>query len=155
MPRMWISGCTPQRVRRALQVPGGVDRRAVDAGLEVHVRTEAVARAAAGADDLALADALPHRHADARLVAVAGGQAAGVLDAGVVAVAADPAGDGDAAGLRGVDGRAGRHGDVNTRVQTAPAHAERGDDRAVDGPDQAAGAGADRAGDAGPAARGG
>src|SRR5690348_18492920 len=96
MPKMWISGCTPQRVRRTLQVAHRVDGRAVDPRLEVHVGAEAVARAAAGADDLALADALPHGDADARLVAVARRQLPGVLDARVVAVAVDPAGDRDA-----------------------------------------------------------
>ena len=49
-----------------------------------------VAGVAHGADHLALAHALAHGDADARLVAVAGGQRAGVLDAGVVAVAARP-----------------------------------------------------------------
>ena len=113
---------------------------------------EAVARAARVADDLALRDALADGDADARLVAVTGRQPAAVADAGVVAVAADPAGDQDAAGLGGVDRRARRHRDVDARVQAAPAHAERRDDRAVDGPDEAAGARLDRPGGDRPAA---
>src|SRR6185436_12840595 len=83
----------------SLEVAHRVDGRAVDARLEVHVRAEAVARAARVADDLALRDALADRDADARLVAVTRRQPAAVADAGVVAVAADPAGDQHAAGL--------------------------------------------------------
>src|SRR4051794_27971970 len=100
MPRMWISGCTSLE-GTPLEIARRIHRRAVDARLEMHVRAEAVAGAAAGADHLALADARPHGGPDARLVAVARGQRAGVLDAGVVAVAADPARDRHAAGLRG------------------------------------------------------
>src|SRR3954452_24634150 len=107
MPRMCSSGSTaPHRVRGrcgGLQVAHGVDRRAVDARLEVHVRAEAVARAARRADDLALRDALADGDADARLVPVTGRQAAAVADAGVVAVAADPARDEHLARLGGVD----------------------------------------------------
>src|SRR5918911_4396014 len=85
---MWSSGCTPfkgtPRARGpGSEVAGRVHRLAVDARLEVHVGAEAVARAAAVADDLALAHARPDRRADARLVAVAGRQRARVLDAGV------------------------------------------------------------------------
>src|SRR3712207_6568402 len=76
-PRRSISCST----RARLQVTGRVDRRPVDAHLEVQVRTGGVARVARLADDLALADALAHGHADARLVAVARRQRAGVLDA--------------------------------------------------------------------------
>src|SRR4051812_32649428 len=145
---MWSSGSTlPTGYAagaRGLEVAHGVDRRPVDARLEVDVRPEAVPRAARGADHLALGDALADRDADARLVPVARREAASVADAGVVAVAADPARDEDLARLGGVDGRAGRHRDVDARVQAAPAHAEGGDDRAVDRPDEAAGAGEPR-----------
>src|SRR5919112_4245958 len=107
MPRMWSSGSTaPYRVRSplgGLEVAHGVHGRAVDARLEVHVRAEAVARTARGADDLALGDALADGDPDARLVPVTRREAAAVADAGVVAVAADPAGDEDLARLRGVD----------------------------------------------------
>ena len=65
-------------------------------------------------------------------------------DAGVVAVAAGPAEQDDLAGVRGADRRAGRDGDVPARVQAAPALAERGGDRPVDGPDQLARARPDR-----------
>ena len=58
-------------------------------------------------------------------------------DAGVVAVAAGPAEQHDAAGVGGADRRARRHGDVDAGVQAAPAHAERRHDRAVDRPDHA------------------
>src|SRR4051812_29653813 len=149
MPRMWISGSTaPHRVRaprRRLEIAHGVDRRPVDPRLEVDVRSEAVPRAARGADDLPLGHALADGDPDARLVAVARGERAAVVDAGVVAVAADPAGDDHAAALGRVDRGARRHRDVDAGVQAAPAHAERGDDRAVDGPDQPARAGSDRA----------
>src|ERR1044072_4681301 len=74
-----------------LQVAHGVHRRAVDARLEVDVRAVAVARAAGLGDDLSLADVLSDRHGQARVVAVARAQRPGVLDADVVAVAADPA----------------------------------------------------------------
>src|SRR5215210_4450118 len=66
----------------SLEVSGGVDRRPVDAGLEVQVVAEAVARAAHVADDLALGDAGPVGGAVARLVGVTGRQPARVLDAG-------------------------------------------------------------------------
>src|SRR5215213_4424170 len=79
-----------------LQVAGRVDRRAVDARLEVQVVAEAVPGAADVADDLALGDARAVGCAVARLVGVARRQAAGVLDAGVVAVAARPAHQHDA-----------------------------------------------------------
>ena len=46
------------------------------------------------------------------------------------------------------------HGDVEPRVQAAPAHAERRDDRPVDGPDQLATAGLIGAGCRNPGQRG-
>src|SRR3954454_1615194 len=147
-PRMWSSGSTAPTgyaaAARALEVAHGVDRRPVDARLEVDVRAEAVPRAARGADHLALGDALADGDADARLVPVARRESAAVADAGVVAVAADPPRDEDLARLRGVDGGPRRHRDVDPRVQPAPAHAEGGHDRAADGPDEAARAGPQR-----------
>src|SRR5829696_3485920 len=142
----WISGCTPYRVRRALQVPHRIDGRPVDAHLEVQVVAEAVPGAADVADHLALAHARAHRGPVARLVRVAGRERAAVVDARVVAVAAGPAQQHDAAAVGGADRRSRRHGDVDARVQAPPAHAEAGDDRPVDRPDQAARALADRAG---------
>src|SRR5688572_28843101 len=82
-----ISGCmrAASLAGRRLQVPGGVDRRAVDARLEVQVVAEAMARASDVADDLALADALALRGGVARLVRVARLEpAAAVRDARVV-----------------------------------------------------------------------
>src|SRR5829696_6338723 len=142
----WISGCTPYRVRRALQVPHRIDGRPVDAHLEVQVVAEAVPGAADVADHLALAHARAHRGPVARLVRVAGRERAAVVDARVVAVAAGPAQQHDAAAVGGADRRSRRHGDVDARVQAPPAHAEAGDDRPVDRPDQAPRALADRAG---------
>ena len=57
-----------------LEVAHGVDRRAVDAHLEVHVRAEAVARAVGVADHLALTDRRAVRGREARLMRVAGGE---------------------------------------------------------------------------------
>src|SRR3954469_24665494 len=75
IPNVWIvsgprciSGCTAGGPY--LQVIKGVRDRAVDAHLEVEVGAEAQPRAAAEADDLALADVLPDVHVDRRLVAV-------------------------------------------------------------------------------------
>src|SRR6185503_10775598 len=84
-------------VRKAteLEITHRVHGRAADANLEVHVRPEAVARAANGADYLTLRHRLAHVHADRGLVSVAGGDPAAVLDAGVVAVAAHPPSDRD------------------------------------------------------------
>src|SRR5215212_5104993 len=93
----WISGCTPYSVRRALQVPHRIHGRPVDAHLEVEVVAEAVPRAADVADHLALAHARAHRGAEARLVPVTGRERPAVRDARVVAVAADPAEQHDAA----------------------------------------------------------
>src|SRR2546425_10196612 len=76
---------------------------------------------------------------------VAGRDAATVVDAGVIAVAANPAGDRDRAAPGGADRRAGRDPDIDARVQVAPAHPERRHDRTVDGPDEAAASLADRA----------
>src|SRR5829696_2481568 len=141
----WISGCTPYRVRRALQVPHRIDGRPVDAHLEVQVVAEAVPGAADVADHLALAHARAHRGPVAGLVRVAGRERA-VRDARVVAVAAGPAEQHDTAGIGGADRRARRDADVDARVQAAPAHAERRDYGPVDGPDQRARALPDRAG---------
>src|SRR4051812_19282726 len=90
MPKRWISGCTPDRLARRLEVAHRVHRGAVDPRLEVEVVAEAVARAADVADHLALAHAGAHRGAIARLVRIAGGQRAAVLHARVVPVTARP-----------------------------------------------------------------
>src|SRR5215212_9663987 len=122
-------------VQPLLQVAHGIDGRPVDAHLEVHVRPEAMSGAADSPDHLALLDALPDAHPDRGLVAVTGGDAAPMLDAGVVAVAADPARDRNSAPRRGPDRCAARHGDVDAGVQPAPAHPKAGHDRAADRPD--------------------
>src|SRR5205085_10400566 len=98
-PKMWSSASTGSHCTPGLEVAHRVDRHAVDARLEVHVRAEAVARAVRDPDHLALRDALADRHEDALLMAVTGGEPAAVADAGVVAVAGHPAGDQDLAGL--------------------------------------------------------
>src|SRR5215204_2817859 len=151
-PAAWTTGyeaIVPGRttaVAASLQVAHRVDGRPVDARLEVQVVAEAVPGAADVADHLALAHARAHRGPVARLVRVAGRERAAVVDARVVAVAAGPAQQHDAAAVGGADRRSRRHGDVDARVQAPPAHAEAGDDRPVDGPDQAARALADRPG---------
>src|SRR5689334_10633367 len=112
---------------------------------------EATAGASNVADDLALLDARAHRGGEPRLVRVARGERARVLDAGEVAV---PAGgrlaldEDDLAGGRCPDRGTRGNADVDARVAGLPRArlAERGGDRTVDGPDEAAGAGADRAG---------
>src|SRR4051794_2578518 len=108
MPRMWSSGSTASHCIPALEVAHRVDGHAVDARLEVDVRPEAVARAVRVADHLALRDALADRDDDPLLVPVARREPAAVADAGVVAVAADPAGDEHLAALRRVHRRARR-----------------------------------------------
>src|SRR5215217_6691712 len=119
----------------------------------MHMRAAAVAGVARAADDLPLTDRLPHGDADARLVAVAGRQRAGVLDARVVAVAADPAGDRHATRGRRADRRADRHRDVDAGMDVAGALlAEHARDRPADRPDEAARPLPDRSGDAGPSA---
>src|SRR5918992_228574 len=77
---------------------------------------------------------------------IAGREAAAVVDAGVVAIAADPAGDHDRAGGRGANRRPGGDGDVDALVHAPPAPAEARDDRSVDRPDQTARAVLDRPG---------
>ena len=69
----------------------------------------------------------------------------GVLDAGVVAVAADPAHQHHPARVGRPDRGAGGHGDVQARVEAAPARPERGDHGAVHRPDQLPAALLDRA----------
>src|SRR4051794_11450234 len=143
MPRTWISG------RIGSKVVQRVRDRPVDAHLEVQVRTEAATGAARQADDLALADPLAQRDAERRLVRVAGGHRAGVLDAGEVAVAAR-----GRLGLLqrnaprrgGADRGAGGDADVDAGVAGLPgaALAELRGDRAVDRPDQRAAAAFDR-----------
>src|SRR5436309_7225570 len=94
----WMCGSTRQNAScplrgSASEVAQRVHDRAVDAHLEVQVRAEAETGAAGQADDLALADVLADARLDRRLVPVARRHHCGVLDAGVVAVAAFPAGD--------------------------------------------------------------
>src|SRR3954470_15979010 len=98
----------------------------------MEVRAEAQAGAAGEADDLALADVLADADLDRRLVPVAGRQRRRVLDARVVAVAARPARDHDAAGVGGADRGPGRHADVDAGVARLPGAplAERRCDRA-------------------------
>src|SRR5215218_696171 len=91
MPKRWISGCTPDRLARRLEVSHRVHGRAVDPRLEVEVVAEAVTRAADVADHLALLDAGAHRGAVARLVRVARREGAAVLHARVVPVTSRPA----------------------------------------------------------------
>src|SRR5206468_12002001 len=88
-----ISGCTTgdypprhvgtRRTADGLQIAHRVNGCAIDADLEVDVRTEAVAGAARGADHLTLLNGLADAHADRRLVRVAGRDPAAVVDAGV------------------------------------------------------------------------
>src|SRR4051794_29952211 len=143
-PKTSISGCTGPRLLKVVQ---GVDHAAVDARLEVQVRAGRVPGAADGADRVALADRRADVDVDARLMPVAGRQRRRVLDARVVAVAAGPAGDGDAPAGRRVDRRAARHGDVHAGVTglVGPVLAERARDGAVDRPHPRPAAAVDRA----------
>ena|SRR5436305_11882734 len=94
-----VPGWLPRNVHYAkeLQIGERIRRLPIDPDLEVEVRAEAVARAVAQADDLRLTDGLAHRDQDPLLVPVTGGEAAAVVDAGVVPVAPDRAGDADGA----------------------------------------------------------
>src|SRR5207248_9396231 len=106
------SGC-------GLQVAQRIDGIPVDPDLEMQVWAEAVPRTADVADHLALADLRPGRDRIRRLMGIAGRHAAAVVDAGVVAVATDPAGEHDGAGRGRVDRRSVRDADVDTRVKPA------------------------------------
>src|SRR5215207_9453786 len=75
------------------QVVERVGHRAADANLEVQVGAEGEAGVADEADDLPLHDVLADADVDRGLVRVAGGDAAAVVDAGVVAVAAVRSGE--------------------------------------------------------------
>src|SRR5690242_4989201 len=106
------------------------------------VWTRAVTGVAAETDDLALAHRLPGRDQEFRLMGVAGGEPAAVVDAGVVAVAAAfglRLGEDDGAGEGGVDRRPFRDGDVDPGVVLVAgadvAAAETGGDRPFDRPD--------------------
>ena len=114
----------------------------------MEVVAKAVACAADVSDDLALLDRAGGDR-EARLMGVAGGDAAAVVDAGVVAVAA-ALGLGlvedDRSGLGGSNRRPGGNRDVHAGVQASPAHPERRDDRAVHRPDEAAAGGLDGTG---------
>src|SRR5690349_15991644 len=110
----------------------------------MEVGAEAEAGATREPDDLPLADVLTDTDLDHGLVAVTGRERSGVLDAGVVAVAADPAGDHDPPGVGCANRSAGRHADVDAGVARLPRTplAERRGDRPVHGPDHRAGAAA-------------
>src|SRR4051794_39338342 len=113
----------------------------------MHVRAEAVAGAVGDADDLTLRDVLPGTDREARLVGVARRDAAAVVDARVVAVAARRRlrlGEGHRPGRRGAHRSTARDRDVDARVQATPAHTEGRDDRPVDRPDEVARAALDR-----------
>src|SRR5205085_7784365 len=90
------------------QVRAGVAGFRVDPDLEVQVVAGRVARGAHEAQDVALVEDLALGAADAGLVAVERGHAVAVVEDDGVAVAAEPAGEDDLAGLGGVDRRAGR-----------------------------------------------
>src|ERR1044072_5731907 len=131
-----------------LQVAERISRGAVDADLEVEVVAEAVPRAADVADHVALRSA-PRGNREGRLMGVTGLQATAVVQAGEVAVAATfrfGLRKHHSAGGRGADRRPGGHGDVDGLVHLPPAHADAGDDRAGDRPDELTGAVADGAG---------
>src|SRR3954447_20834707 len=92
-PKVWIvrpkkcsSGCICTRAYS--QVIKRVHNRAVDARLEVQVRSEAAAGAAGVADDLALGDVRADAGGEARLVRVPREERRGVLNAREVAVPA-------------------------------------------------------------------
>src|SRR5919202_4575626 len=124
--------------RPRLQIAERVDGVPVHAYLEVQVRPEAVPGAADVADHLSLRHGLPVRDGDARLVGVAGRDAATVVDEDEVSVPAHPAGVDDAPGRSGVDRRSFADGDVDPGVHPAPSDAEAADDRTAHGPDEAA-----------------
>src|SRR6476469_431450 len=143
-PRTLISGCIASKVIQRVR------HRAVDAHLEVQVRPETATGAAREADDLTLADLLAQRDAERRLMRVAGGHRAGVLDAGEVPVAArgglrlqqrDAPGGGRVARRS----RGGADVDAGGAARPGAALPERRGDRAVDGPNQRAAAALDRA----------
>src|SRR4051794_6103614 len=120
----------------------------VDSDLEMQMRAKAETGASGDPDDLSLRHVLADMDTQRRLVPVARREHRGVLDAGVVAVARDPAGDRDAAGVGGADRRPGRHADVDAGVARLPGAtlAEGRRDRPVDRPDHRAAAAPDRAG---------
>src|SRR5262245_31231382 len=123
---------------KALEVAERVDRRAVDADLEMQVRPEAVARAADVAEHLALRDGAAADR-DARLVGVAGREPTAVVDDHEVPVAAHPAGEDHGPARRRVNRRPVADADVDPRVHAAPAQPEAAHDRAADRPDEPAG----------------
>src|SRR6478735_6135318 len=152
--RIWTRVRIRGRERPSPAIPSGLEeahrvrRDPVDPHLEMKVGTEAVAGATDVSDDLALIDAA-RRDREGGLMGVASGDAAAVIDAGVVAVAAAlrlGLVEDDRPGLGGADRSSGRDRDVDAGVQLAPAHPERGDDRTVDRPDEAVGGILDGAG---------
>src|SRR5687767_14337223 len=105
-------------ISAASQVGKRVDWAAGDAQLEVQMIAEAVAGAADVADEVALGqDAARWCGAETRLVGVAGGDPPAVVEAGVVAVAADPALGSDPAGGGGVDRGSRWDCDIDPGVQ--------------------------------------
>src|SRR3954464_7519892 len=95
---------------------------------------EAVTGAAHQPDYLALADVRSSARQEARLMRVAGRDAAAVVDAGVVAVTARRRvrlRERHRARRRRADRRTAANRDIDAGVQPAPAHAEAGHDRAV------------------------
>src|SRR4051812_868851 len=122
--RLYVYPSTPN-TGTALQVPEGVDGRAVDADLEVQVVAETAAGAARIADHLALCDLIADAGRVAGLVCVAGGEPAAVVDAGVVAVAAGRRREDRRSRPRRADRRSGGHRDVDALVHPSPAPAER------------------------------
>src|SRR5690606_31265695 len=95
--------------------------------LEVQVRAGGVTGGALVADDLTGADPVSHLHRGAVLVGVVGQIAVAVVDDHRDAVSGvRPAGRDDGAGGDGADRGVRRHGQVDTGVQDAPAHAVAG-----------------------------
>src|SRR4029453_2294781 len=120
-----------------LEIAHRIDGGPVDPDLEVQVRTGRVAGVAAVADHLALRDRGAVRGGEAGLVGVAGGHARRVLDAGVVAVAADIAHERDAPGVGRADRRPRGDRDVDAGVHVARARlAENARHGTVQRPDQ-------------------
>src|SRR5687768_1566415 len=104
-----------------LQVAERVDCGPVDPHLKVEVRAGARARVARIADDLALADRAARGDRVAGLMAVTGGEASAVVDAGVVPVAARVGSEDDCARGGREDRRPLGHSDVDSLVHAAPA----------------------------------
>src|SRR5436305_1340278 len=133
---------TSSTARNLWQAAARVAGRSAVAGLEVHVRAGGVAGLADVADQLALVDGLAVGRGEPAHVGVQRAHPAAVVDDDGVAVAALLTDEDHRAGLRRPDGGADVVGDVDARVEPAPAHAVLGGDAAVRRPDAAAAAGA-------------